>query len=489
MWRTIHVRRLYSTMSTLPALSSKIHPGLLNLPGITPETKSFTETMLKKDQEEHHCYFRSEGLHNHLSHHLLAAYDLGAPLKLMQAIYDDEAKVQQPIQPEASNTAPRAGDITKDNWQKWLGNARAYSAYLQFFSEQIGELGMTKTLEEYVFSPPSNDNKANMLSRVAVEGIFHPFIQIGYGLEFSMDIEVAAGLAQAAVHASHEFLYFPVANFQDAELNLKGRKYQKGRQSKRGPSLLYLLRQIYDSPKLIPSLPYDPDALLSKRTKDYAENGEELESRVEEMIFLATFLAMGTGRANRKPRIDFFLMHLLTSSLFLPSYLNVLPTLQTKRDVFRAYIQAVGYYLVVRGRPRINPELLMSYTDNPSPRIKFSSITSKAQPSALGPNKLNPWLPIIEDVVHAPDSHTLKSLRTLLYAATKFGTLKKGEIIGAYGPDGKETHSGISEVDGTVFIRAAGILMDTMGWVSHGEKAGEWDRSALGWDDAWRNDD
>lgn len=43
---------------------------------------------------------------------------------------------------------------------------------------------------------------------------------------------------------------------------------------------------------------------------------------------------------------------------------------------------------------------------------------------------------------------------------------------------------GIGKVDGTVFVRAAGVMVDTLGWGEGGEK-GEWDRSALGWDEAW----
>jgi hypothetical protein len=30
---------------------------------------------------------------------------------------------------------------------------------------------------------------------------------------------------------------------------------------------------------------------------------------------------------------------------------------------------------------------------------------------------------------------------------------------------------------------------DCMGWTGHGGAAKEWDRSALGWDDAWNNED
>ena len=281
----------------------------------------------------------------------------------------------------------------------------------------------------------------------------------------------------------------------------------KGRQPKRGPSLLYIIRQIYDSPKLVPILPYDNDALFSKRLKDLYEGGdrtaelhrilaqfdpgqthEELADRAEEMIFLATLLTFGTGRPNRKPRLDFFLMHILTSSIYIPSYFKAISNIQYKRDLLRAYIQVLGVLIMIRGRPRIDAKLLMSYTDNPNPPNSNLKNTT-AQPNAIGVEDVNPWNAIVAEAIHSPDSHVLKSLRSLIYGAENYGSLGKGELIGTYGPDGKETHTGIAEVDGSVFIRAAGMMMDTLGWLTYGQKSGDWDRSALGWDDAWKNED
>ncbi|KAF8588079.1 hypothetical protein K439DRAFT_1630110 [Ramaria rubella] len=495
----------------MPVLSSSIHPGLLNLPGTSPASKNTAEELLKVDEESHHCFFRAAGLHNHTSHHILAAYDLGAPAPLIKAIYDEEKKIQRPIDLKLNGVTPEAfpnpGEIKDDNWTNYLGDAKAYSAYLAFFSEKIASGGVTKTFEDYILSPAANGNGSDMLYRL-VAGAFHPFIQVGYGLEFNCKIEVAAGLAQAAVHDARSFVYVPPDKFVDSTSTVNGTQpLAKGRQPPKGPSILSILRQIYDSPKLTPVLPYEQDSLLSKRVMDFikAEGGaslaelqriishfdpgnthEEIDSRIEELIFASTLLLFGTGKPNRKPRLDFFLMHLLTSCLFLPSFFKYINKVQDKRVLFRTYIQPWGTVLMTRGRPRIDPSLLMSYTDNPTPP---NFRTHPEQPSSLNAESANPWPAMIADVIHAPDAHTVKSLRTLIYGATKYGTLSKGDVIGAWGPDGKETHPGISEVDGTVFIRAAGVLMDTLGWVTHGQREGNWDRSALGWDDAWKGED
>ena len=46
------------------------------------------------------------------------------------------------------------------------------------------------------------------------------------------------------------------------------------------------------------------------------------------------------------------------------------------------------------------------------------------------------------------------------------------------------------KLDGSAFVRAAGVLLDVMGWVGPGggEQEGDWDRSALGWDEAWEDE-
>jgi hypothetical protein len=44
-------------------------------------------------------------------------------------------------------------------------------------------------------------------------------------------------------------------------------------------------------------------------------------------------------------------------------------------------------------------------------------------------------------------------------------------------------------LDGTLFIRVAGVLTDSLGWVAHGEKDRFWDFSGIGWEEAWSEKD
>lgn len=278
-----------------------------------------------------------------------------------------------------------------------------------------------------------------------------------------------------------------------------------------GPALLSIIQMMYDSEILSPILPYQPDALLSTRSKDAMKDGrpeeikrlsslwtidpnggdEEFDARVEEIIWVCTLLTVATGKHGRKPRVDFFLMHLLTSSLFLPSLLGATKSVDNKISLLRLYVAEVLMIMLLRGRPRIDVTLMMSYTEVPQPPSNDHTPTPDG--SALGdprvPTNTNPWPAIIASVIHAPDAHTVKSIRTLYYAAQKYGETPPGGAIGAFNKDGTEVIAHAGELDGTIFVRAAGVVMNALGWVSHGQKEGNWDRSALGWDAAWDEPD
>ncbi|KZO98841.1 hypothetical protein CALVIDRAFT_511677 [Calocera viscosa TUFC12733] len=500
------------------ALRSGLVRGSVNLPGITFETKALTKKLLEKDYVDHHCYFRAGGLHNHLNHHLLAAYDLGAPAALLQSIYDSEARGQRTLDGEGS-----LKDLTIDhkNWTEYVGKPDAYKAYLFFFSQEVKDKGVSETFEKYIFDPSANGNGTDMRARF-FSGAFHPLIQIGYGFEFQDPLVVAEGLAQTAIHptTAAAVLLEPLCPTPSS----KSTSTPEGqRQPAHGRSILSVLKSVYANDKLTPVMPYDPDGLLSKRTRDFlsiphadrpkeivrlcsewttslptssdpaalAAFENDLQARVEECVWLALLLTFAAGKKGRKPRLDFFLMHTLTSSLFLAPTLAVLRNPAYKLTYLQGWLRGTIMYVILRGRPRVDPELLMSYDAYPQPPV---SHTSQASKDALGqPEKAearNPWAQLLSSVLYVADSHTIKTMRSLVVGEHRYSTTPPGGVIGAFEPDGKtETHVGASKLDGTAFVRAAGVLMDTLGWVEYGQKEGEWDRSALGWDGAWENGD
>lgn len=313
------------------------------------------------------------------------------------------------------------------------------------------------------------------------------------------DAHIIPGMAQTAVHQLRD-----IGDLFDPEPESVGQSVP----------LLVLLQQAYDSPILKPKMPYDPNAFISARLRDAMKDGrpneirrlcalwwpanlsqlksEEvqqlLEQKVEELFWVNTLILAGTGKEGRKPRLDFFFMHALNATIFLPSLFRVIREDKHKIQLLRGLLPTIFIFIIMRGRPRINPKLLMSYTASPRPSVDRPIVDPEALGNPADTDIANPWPAIIESSLLAPDAHVIKAIRTLYYAAQRYGQRAAGQVPGAF-VDGKESHIGSSILDGTVFVRAAGVIMDTLGWMAYGERPGEWDRSALGWEDAWKNGD
>ncbi|KAF8168458.1 hypothetical protein B0H34DRAFT_779767 [Crassisporium funariophilum] len=466
--------------------------GLLNLPGATYESRKVAEDLLLKDAQEHHCFYRAPSIHNHLAHHILAAYDLGAPASLLQKIYEVEAKKQRPI---LLDDKDKEIIITEKNWAQFTGNSKF----------------------RFIFAPSSNIDGANMLVRF-VSGAFHPVIQVGYGIEFGDDLLVATGfLAQTAVHPPLPLN--DLINFENPPDATHNKSSREARQVSRGPSLLELLRQVYDSPILKPVVPYVPDATIYMQLKAHLTGGrpeeirricsqyyvdeeageDEYDAKLEELVWVSTLLMFATGKEGQRPRLDFFLMHLSTSTFFFHPIFKLLKNSTHKARFLRAFIPVIALITLLRGRPVIKPDLLMSYTSRPRPPLSLGS-QPKPDESCIGnpldDSDYNPWPAMVSCVVHAPDSHVLKVMRSMIFASQQYGDVRPGGAIGAFviplegAADAMETHLGTSRMDGSIFVKAAGILLDYMGWISYGKPARPgWDRTGLGWDEAWDTED
>ncbi|KAJ7117267.1 hypothetical protein C8R43DRAFT_902169 [Mycena crocata] len=480
-------------MASLPM--NKLKPGLVNLPGATPESAALVAKLLHKDYKEHHCFFNDQGFHNHLTHHVLSLHDLGASAECIQKMYDIDANIQRPLN---SNGTTVTYTITDTNWTTKLGeeNSHLYADYLAFFSSKIAKHGASHTLEHYIFSPEANGNGTVMLTRF-VSGVLHtPSFKPGYGfgLEFGQDFVVAHALASAAVHRPDALDVVDPSGVPEI---------------KSGPSatLLSLLRELYDSPEMAPN-PYDPDfstpaglrklsmtdkrernaairALYGKWTFDIDAGKEDFDEKIEECLWQGALLMGATSKAGRKPRADFFLMHFLNGALFLPVFVAALTNPLHKAQLLQAYVRSAAWFVILRGRPHVDAAQAMSYPAFPTPPK-----TIDGTPSVLGQlGGGSAWLAVLNNAGLHSEPHVIKAIRALFYCAQRYGATPAGGAIGALDGKGNETHKGTAILDGTLFIRVAGVVTDAMGWVAHGDKETFWDFSGLGWEEAWNNAD
>ncbi|KAJ6549823.1 hypothetical protein B0H19DRAFT_1264730 [Mycena capillaripes] len=468
-----------SLTTIAPPTPQPLQLGLLHTAS-TNAARRTLEELLHKDYVSHHCFFNDLGYHNHLPHHLVAVYDMGAPPALLTQIYKELAPTLRPIERQGE-------DITETNWTTRLGERKAYGSYLLFFAERIAKSGVPDTMRKYIMAPEANANEALMLARFSATGSTR-FFKWGLESNSARTYMVAQGLAETAVTES---------DIASIALDMPSGIPEIAKSSE-GGTLLGLLREVYDSPILKP-LPYDPDATYSTRLERLGENpdrgtelkriyakwsidttltsaaaDQELANKAEECLWQATLLLAATSKPNRAPRFDFWVMHILAAALCIPRLLLVFTDPLHKAQLLQAYARASAVIVLMDGRPHIDIPLLMSYPEFPRPPAHLPPGGPDAVGDPSSGDGTNPWLAIVQNALHHKDAHFPKAVRTLYYAAMYYGGKGSGGAIGARDEKGQETHIGAGALDGTVFVRAAGVMSDSLGWIAYGAKQGDW---------------
>jgi len=277
-----------------------------------------------------------------------------------------------------------------------------------------------------------------MLSRF-VSGAFHPIIHFGYGIEFQLPIIVAEGLAETAVHPD---LMGPLLNEEFWS--------SKGIENKK---IIEIIEDIQKDDRFSHVLEYKDkfkiQKLLEKKldlVREYAQswNVPETEEGVNQAIHelyeacVLAYAASAIRPDKDEPRLDFYLMHGVTSVLFV---LILLPYLDIKNRVklLRAQFAAVLSFYISRGRPKLYLDLLYQYS-----------------PKELA-EEPNPWLDVIKHALTADEPHVPKMVRALLKAEQEWGA---GE------------HN--------IFLKIAQLTIE--GWEKYG-----WSFGGLGWDEEWES--
>ncbi len=192
------------------ATSSKIQLslndcGVFHTPGITKEAAAKASEVLQDNHEHHHIFFNQEGFHStydyrdrpsifaitsqfsstlsgrfisfpqthwrrylhwsfidHIAHHTLTLYALGATATEIQQHYDRNKSYQRPPQPIDDNILENLRDYQK--FHDYLGNERYYHDYLVFFQDEIDKKGYEEVIKEYVLK--GDERADDMLVRL-----------------------------------------------------------------------------------------------------------------------------------------------------------------------------------------------------------------------------------------------------------------------------------------------------------------------------------
>ncbi|GAA5857301.1 hypothetical protein JCM9279_005126 [Rhodotorula babjevae] len=268
---------------------------------------------------------------------------------------------------------------------------------------------------------------------------------------------------------------------------------------------------------------------LTGVTPEWAECVE----KCEELWWMATVIYAASSRPGYKDvKLDFFLMHGLTSILFLPPLLEAISP-HLRPYLLTSHFRILVAYWVSRGRPDLHvADTLMAATafprpppvsappattavrraldenrhnkghdpEDPSSTGADGGVESPATPKAMHAQPFpvpsdgdvdssrsqldeddgsNPWMRVLASAVDHDDEHATKVVRSLYYAAQHFGASQKGMFTSSL--------PGSELMDGSIFIRAAGLTLASVGWAHEGVPGapGSWDRSSLGFPSTW----
>ncbi|KAF8623277.1 hypothetical protein AX17_007483 [Amanita inopinata Kibby_2008] len=497
MASTLHT--LFPTPSPPPSVLAPAR-----LPGITPETTATLKKVLKDNHERWHIFFNDLGYHNHAAHRALAVWAMGGDGSLIEAGYKVDSDYLKPAYPSPSA-------ITAENFNDHLTKFEYYDAYLKFFIHEIGTLGMAAVLEKYIFSREYNfdetlpdEKQPRMLNRF-ISGLLHPLIHVGYGFEFGLPGIAAEGFAQTALHKAMALRMITPSVFDkhsvqggDSASSALAKELDITAPSKpavgnKGTHALTIVARLLKDPRLAEAKYFKEENFVFETEKkfgdiiqDYLEQWDadtsdpkEVERKYEELVWTVVVIyGIGGWEEGKDFNADFFFMHLVTSSLFLPSLLPFLSP-PSQALLLRAYFAVVLRCWVGRGRPAFKFKGFFSQNAYPLPSGSLPTPDKSTLPSAdVDPNRVktltpNPWLPIVETTLGHPGEHLIKLQRALAHFSSLYGTRQpdEGGLEGA-----KEELEGAELLDGTLFIRVAGVTAKRLGRVREGEPEGSFDQ-------------
>ncbi|KIW70513.1 hypothetical protein PV04_02775 [Phialophora macrospora] len=426
-------------------------PAIIHVPTISPSSADKTTSLLQHNHESHHITFDEIGRHNHIVHHLLASFSLGADAETLQNQYDRNAEYQRPPPPLDESIITQLHD--PESFQAQMENPDNYSNFLAFFIRQLSTSSLPAVLNEYVFS----DNPlAHALFNRFFSGYYHPFIHLGYGLEFAQPAIVAEALAQACVHSSYLDDFFTAT--------------AKAARSADRKTLVHLLQVIHDDQILLDAVKWEdgqkvrdgilaraPDTMIQYASQfrvlaPYTES--VLDEYAAEVIDAAVYFTAAAQHPRYVVKMDFFYMHAVTSSVFLSVFLR------------QRWLAPAAKARLIEWKGRLD---LALYASRGSPRLLIDEIGAYPADGKGGQSELRPWEDMYREAAACmDDGHTVKFIRAL----------KNGEQ--ACGPFENENHVSTADRNGNI----NGVEdPQTPNSVKDGErwkiKAGMWRRVAM----------
>jgi len=265
---------------------------------------------------------------------------------------------------------------------------RHWTDYVDFFASEVKQLGVDGAVNKYFFLP-------ELFGRFS-SGIFHAIIHLGFGVEFNEPLIVAEGLALAALEQNLEFLlHLPPPSATTTPLR-------------------DIFEQVHNDKRFDEFIkPGEPDdrfhgvfatkSLLNEYISKWDVKGTESDVAAKEKELFETIVLLyaASTRPGKRPIFDFFIMHSLTSSVFVHLLSKHFPS-EKGAQILRAHFVVTLMFYVASGRPKLYVDHLKGYT----PKLATSP---------------NPWLEIVKFGLETNDVHATKVAYSLLQGEAWFG--------------------------------------------------------------------
>lgn len=155
--------------------------------------------------------------------------------------------------------------------------------------------------------------------------------------------------------------------------------------------------------------------------------------------------------------------------------------LRSRAALLRGFINQCAHWYVCMGRAPVPIAAFYAATDAfvffsaPTPEIRgtaqrnMGTITQTERYSSPA----SAWARIWPSIIAHPNEHLVKLIRSLGAFSQMYGGRGKGFYASA-----SSAYSDVTAVDGTLFVRAAALTMEKMGWVAEGEPTSVWEFSS-----------
>ncbi|KAK4184777.1 hypothetical protein QBC35DRAFT_39643 [Podospora australis] len=305
-------------------LSASETPGYTHVDNITDRSAQKASDLLTANHDVFHTRFNG-GLHNHLVHHILAIYALGATPDEIQDMWNDNISYQAPLEPPSDPATPPRNLKDPAVFNECLGKDECYSDFLRFFEDEVTQKGVPDVVNEYVFK---GDDRANDIFCRMFTDLVHPLIHLGCALEFSQPSLVAESLAAACVHGA-----WP------ASVLLPTETYLQSHPDTPSVPLLSVLSALRADPNIStavkPTDPFNkiPDGLLVRippavfapylASYRVSPDPDSLRDALSDLIHTCVYMTGAAQHPDKLVAMDFVLLHSVTVLAFYPAVMQI----------------------------------------------------------------------------------------------------------------------------------------------------------------------